>query len=219
MQAPWVTNRRIFLDKTMIARTFAFFVWTLLLGVTPLRADDQPSWDSVLAEADGQTVYFNAWGGDETINGYVAWVGEQVSERFGVTLQHVKLADTAEAVARVLAEKTAGRSEGGTIDLIWINGENFASMKEQDLLFGPFVEDLPNFAMWMSRVSRPRCSTSPSRPMVSRRPGAWPSSFSSTIPSACLTRRARSTRCFLGEGQSRSFSPTQRRPISSDRHF
>jgi putative thiamine transport system substrate-binding protein len=146
MQTPRVTNRRIFLDKTMIARTLVFFAWILLLGVMPLKADDQPDWESVLAEADGQTVYFNAWGGDETINGYIAWVGEQVSERFGVALQHVKLADTGEAVARVLAEKTAGRSEGGTIDLIWINGENFASMKKQDLLFGPFAEALPNFA-------------------------------------------------------------------------
>ncbi len=115
-------------------------------GALPLAAADKADWDAVLAEADGQTVYFNAWGGDDAINGYIAWVGEQVAERFGVTLKHVKLADTAEAVTRVLAEKTAGRSEGGSVDLIWINGENFASMKRQDLLFGPFVQDLPNFA-------------------------------------------------------------------------
>ena len=72
-------------------------------------------------------------------------VGEQMDEHFGIELKHVKLADTAEAVTRILAEKTAGRETGGSVDLIWINGENFASMKEQDLLFGPFVEDLPNF--------------------------------------------------------------------------
>ncbi|MGI9507860.1 MAG: ABC transporter substrate-binding protein, partial [Geminicoccaceae bacterium] len=119
---------------------------TFALGMAPLKAADQSSWDAVLAEAEGQTVYFNAWGGDEIINGYIAWVGAEASERFGVTLKHVKLADTAEAVTRVLAEKTAGRDEGGSIDLIWINGENFASMKDQDLLFGPFVDDLPNFA-------------------------------------------------------------------------
>ena len=45
----------------------------------------------------------------------------------------------------MVAEKAAGTTEGGAVDLIWINGENFASMKAQDLLFGPFVEDLPNF--------------------------------------------------------------------------
>lgn len=58
----------------------------------------------------------------------------------------MKLDDTASAVATVVAEKAAGRSEGGTIDLIWINGENFASMKEQQLLFSPgWSESLPNW--------------------------------------------------------------------------
>ncbi|MGI9502855.1 MAG: ABC transporter substrate-binding protein [Geminicoccaceae bacterium] len=129
-----------------MARILSTILMTLSLGVAAAHAADKPAWEDILAEAEGQTVYFNAWGGDETINGYIAWVGDEVEERFGVTLKHVKLADTAEAVARVLAEKTAGRDDGGSIDLIWINGENFASMKQQDLLFGPFAEDLPNFA-------------------------------------------------------------------------
>ncbi|MDH3660834.1 MAG: ABC transporter substrate-binding protein [Alphaproteobacteria bacterium] len=129
-----------------MARILTILSLTLTLGIAPLQAADTPSFEALMAEAEGQTIYFNAWGGDETINGYIAWVGDQVQDRYGVTLKHVKLADTAEAVARVLAEKTAGRADGGSIDLIWINGENFASMKEQDLLFGPFVADLPNFA-------------------------------------------------------------------------
>ncbi|HLT01920.1 MAG TPA: ABC transporter substrate-binding protein [Geminicoccaceae bacterium] len=103
------------------------------------------SWEDTLAEARGQSVYWHAWGGDTQINAYIAWVGDRVEERFGIDLVHVKLSDTAEAVARVVAEKAAGRTEGGAVDLIWINGENFASMKAQDLLFGPFVDDLPNF--------------------------------------------------------------------------
>ena len=51
----------------------------------------------------------------------------ELRQRFGVELVHVKLTDTGEAVARVAAEKAAGRTEGGTVDLIWINGENFAA--------------------------------------------------------------------------------------------
>jgi putative thiamine transport system substrate-binding protein len=129
-----------------MARFLARLLLVLSVGAASSHAADGPSWPTVLAEAEGQTVYFNAWGGDQTINGYIDWVGGEVKERFGVTLKHVKLADTAEAVARVLAEKTAGRVEGGSIDLIWINGENFASMKQRDLLFGPFVSNLPNFA-------------------------------------------------------------------------
>lgn len=109
-------------------------------------ADTDPAdWEAVLSEARGQTVYWNAWGGSTTTNDFIAWIAERVSEEHGVTLEHVKLSDTADAVSRVLAEKSAGKDEGGAIDLIWINGANFAAMKEADLLFGPFAEDLPNW--------------------------------------------------------------------------
>jgi len=104
-------------------------------------------WDAVLAEAGGQTVYWHAWGGDPKINDFITWVGQKATERYGVTLEHVKLASTADAVARVLAEQAAGQTEGGAVDLIWINGENFAAMKSQGLLFGPFAEDLPNWPL------------------------------------------------------------------------
>ena len=87
----------------------------------------------------------NAWGGATATNDFIAWAGDQVSERYGVTVEHVKLTDTADAVSRVLAEKTAGKDSGGAVDLIWINGANFAAMKEAGLLFGPWAEVLPNF--------------------------------------------------------------------------
>ena len=105
------------------------------------------AWEGVLAEAKGQTVYWNAWAGDERINAYIAWVGEEMRRRHGVEVVHVKVADTAEVVTRVLAEKVAGTAEGGSVDLVWINGENFAAMRDNGLLFGPFVEGLPNFAL------------------------------------------------------------------------
>ncbi|MBU9699517.1 ABC transporter substrate-binding protein [Rhodobacteraceae bacterium HSP-20] len=104
-------------------------------------------WDGILTEAKGQTVYWHAWGGDPKINDFITWIGEKAQERHGVTLEHVKLASTADAVARVLAEQQAGQTEGGAVDLIWINGENFAAMKSQGLLFGPFAEDLPNWPL------------------------------------------------------------------------
>lgn len=57
-------------------------------------------------------------------------------------LVHVKLGDTGEAVARLVAERAAGRADG-SIDLLWINGENFAALKRAGLLWGPFVDRLP----------------------------------------------------------------------------
>jgi putative thiamine transport system substrate-binding protein len=117
------------------------------MTVTALAADPDPAkWDAVLAEAKGETVYWNAWGGAENINAYIEWVGAEVEKRYGVKLVHVKLDDTASAVARVVAEKAAGKDDGGSVDLIWINGENFASMKKQQLLLSPgWAEKLPNW--------------------------------------------------------------------------
>jgi len=120
-------------------RTILAFI--AAMSATPLFAG---SWDETLAAANGQTVYWNAWGGDARTNAFISWVDEQVSSRYGIHVKQVKLADTAEAVTRVIAEKAAGRNEEGSVDLIWINGGNFLSMKEQGLLFGPFVQDRPN---------------------------------------------------------------------------
>ena len=122
----------------------AFAALALTMGVSgAVFAQD---WEETVAAAAGQTVFFNAWGGDERINAYIAWAGDRVREDFGVTVQHVKLADTAEAVNRVRLEQQANKTTGGSIDLIWINGENFATMKSEGLLFGPWAEHLPAFA-------------------------------------------------------------------------
>ena len=119
-----------------------------LVAPLPALANPDPAdWDAVMAEAAGQTVYWNAWGGSTTTNDFIAWVGERVAEDYGVTLEHVKLTDTADAVTRVLSEKQAGVDNDGAIDMIWINGANFAAMKDADLLFGPFAEQLPNWAV------------------------------------------------------------------------
>ncbi len=117
-----------------------------LLLAAPLQADGG-DWAEVLAEARGQEVYFNAWGGDERINDYLAWAADALQARYGVTLTHVKVTDIGEAVTRILAEKTAGRDNGGSVDLVWINGENFAAMKRNGLLFGPFTERLPSWPL------------------------------------------------------------------------
>lgn len=129
------------LRRTFIGMTAAAVMATGALAQTP----DPANWDAVLEQARGQTVYWNAWGGSNTVNDYIAWVGGEVQARFGVTIEHVKLSDTAEAVSRVIAERSAGRDEGGAVDLIWINGENFAAMKAQDLLFGPWAEQMPSW--------------------------------------------------------------------------
>jgi putative thiamine transport system substrate-binding protein len=111
------------------------------------RAQPTSSWTDILAKARGQTVYWNAWAGDEQTNDFIAWVGAQTRTRYGVAVQHVRLKDTAEAVTKVIAEKAAGRLQGGGVDLIWINGPNFLAMKDQGLLHGPVLPGLPNASL------------------------------------------------------------------------
>lgn len=114
-----------------------------LLPLFP-KAGFAADWTALEAQAKGQTVYFNAWAGSEPINAYIAWAAEQVKARYNVTLEHVKIADTAEVVRRVRDEVKAGKAKGSA-DLVWINGENFRAMKAEKLLFGPFATELPNF--------------------------------------------------------------------------
>jgi putative thiamine transport system substrate-binding protein len=124
-------------------------ILALSAGTPALAQDSAPdpaNWQNVLEQAKGQTVYFNAWGGAPNINNYIAWAGEQVKAEYGVTIEHVKLEDTATAVGRVIMEKAADRNTDGSVDLIWINGENFAAMKEQGLLIDSnWAEKLPNY--------------------------------------------------------------------------
>ena len=106
---------------------------------------ESPAWRALLAQAKGQSVYFNAWAGAPAINAYIQWAAEQLAQRFGITLVHVKISDAAEMVQRVRNEKAAGKTEG-SVDLAWINGENFLAMKREGLLKGPFAEQLPAYA-------------------------------------------------------------------------
>ena len=138
-----MTCNRILAHRLAVLFSLAV-VWLASFGLRPALADE---FDTLADRARGQTVYFNAWGGSPTVNGYVAWAGDQVKARYGITLVHVKLTDTADAVARILAEKTAGKTAGGSVDLVWVNGENFASLKRQNLLRDDeWAFSLPSFS-------------------------------------------------------------------------
>jgi len=138
----------------MDRRTFVAGALALPVVSTFAAARETRSFDAILAAARGQTVYWNAWAGDERTNAFIAWAGQETQRLYGVTINHVRLRDTAEAVTRVVGERQAGRNSGGSVDLVWINGPNFLAMKTQGLLFGPFVEALPNWR-FVDTVNKP----------------------------------------------------------------
>lgn len=126
----------------------------LLAGVAPwlirsswAQTASAANWAGIESRARGQKVFFNAWGGSDRVNAYLQWAAAEVQRLYGVGVEHVKLTDTVEAVRRVRNEKAAGRTSGGSVDVMWINGENFLAMKREALLFGPFAESLPNFQL------------------------------------------------------------------------
>ena len=121
-----------------------FAAIALTLGVyTGANAD----WSQIQNEAKGQTVYFNAWGGSEATNAYIAWAAKEAKTRYRIDVRHVKISETAEVVKRVQTEMAAGRTSGGSVDLMWVNGENFRNLKNGGLLFGPWAQSLPNWSL------------------------------------------------------------------------
>ncbi|QYJ04166.1 ABC transporter substrate-binding protein [Nocardioides panacisoli] len=106
------------------------------------EATDRP-WAEVLAEADGQTVDLWMYGGDERGNAYVDDVLAPAAADLGVTLRRVPVADTKDAMRRLLAENAAGEEEG-TVDLVWVNGDNFATGQEAGAWLCGWADDLPH---------------------------------------------------------------------------
>jgi putative spermidine/putrescine transport system substrate-binding protein len=103
------------------------------------------TWDQITAAARGGTVNFFMWGGADTINAYVSdYIGGVLKLDYDITLNRVPITDTADVVNIILGEKEAGITDKGSVDLIWINGENFRSMKQGDLAFCGYTDLLPN---------------------------------------------------------------------------
>lgn len=136
-------------------RLFLALCFIIYSCTSCLASDVNDDWQQIVDKAQGQKVYFNGWGGMSAINDYMRWAAKECEKEFGIEVIHVKVQDISETVSRVLAEKSAGREEGGSVDLIWINGENFRTMKSNDLLTVVETEKLPNarFIDWENKPS------------------------------------------------------------------
>ena len=126
----------------------------LVLGLTACGAKEKEidlntaSWEEIVAAAKGTTVTFYGWGGDENRNNWLnTTVADYVKEHYDITLEVVGM-NIDEILAKLSGEKQMGATSG-SIDMIWINGENFYSAKENGLLYGPFTEKLPNMEAYI----------------------------------------------------------------------
>ncbi|MBQ8953878.1 MAG: ABC transporter substrate-binding protein, partial [Clostridia bacterium] len=99
----------------------------------------------------GEIVTLYAWGGDDRVNAYLDDVlAPYVLDETGIVLKRVPM-DAVDFLARLSNEIAAGASSD--MDLLWINGENFYSAKENGLLYGPFTDGLQNLAAYVDADS------------------------------------------------------------------
>ncbi|MCI9421793.1 MAG: ABC transporter substrate-binding protein [Dorea sp.] len=110
------------------------------------------TFDELKEAAKGSTVTFYGWGGDELLNEWLDDVfAPAMKEEYDITMERIPM-DIDQVLSQLSGEIQAGEKDG-SIDMIWINGENFRSARENNMLYGPFVEKLPNFMEYIDTES------------------------------------------------------------------
>lgn len=100
-------------------------------------------WEEIESMAIGTEVHMYLWGGDEGINQYMdQWVKPMLKQKYEIDFYRHPM-NTEDIISKLLTEKKAEKRKG-TIDVIWLNGENFRNAKEHELLYGSFVSILPH---------------------------------------------------------------------------
>ncbi|WP_214878404.1 ABC transporter substrate-binding protein [Exiguobacterium sp. ERU653] len=129
-------------------KAIKLFITTALLIFVAACGNEQAvefsdSFDAATESAKGSTVNLYMWGGDEGINSYIDdYVAPRLEESYEVELNRVAM-DAAEFVRQLSLDQKADR-EVGTIDVVWINGDNFRNAKEAELLRDGLMERIPN---------------------------------------------------------------------------
>ena len=107
------------------------------------------SYEEALKEAEGTTVTFYGWGGSDQTNNYIdKYIAPKLKKEHNITVKRVGM--NIDEILNNLQNSVQANEEKGNIDVIWINGENFYTAKENNLLFGPFTEKLPNFEKYVN---------------------------------------------------------------------
>lgn len=108
--------------------------------------------EQILEDAKGTTVRFYGWGGSQQTNAWIDnYLSENIKKDYGITVERVGM-NIDEILNIMLNEKQLNVKEG-SVDVVWINDENFFTAMENDLLFGPFTDKLPNFNKYVDKES------------------------------------------------------------------
>lgn len=107
-------------------------------------------WSKIEENARGTEVNIYMWGGSTGINNWVDdYVTHSMKELYNIKINRVPM-NADEFINKLLTEKEAKKAKG-SIDVIWINGENFKTARQADLLWGPFTQQIPNFNKYVNK--------------------------------------------------------------------
>lgn len=110
-------------------------------------------YEQLLEEAKGTTVNFYGYGGNEVMNKWFdTYIIPQMKEKYDITVKRVGM-NIDEILNSLLSDKQANNLKGN-MDVVWINGENFKTAKDSNLLLGKFTEKLPNFNKYVDTSSK-----------------------------------------------------------------
>ncbi|WP_035763255.1 ABC transporter substrate-binding protein [Arthrobacter sp. H20] len=137
--APQARRRPALLPVTAILALFL----TSCSGAAIEPTEQFDSFGEVLSAADGQTVDLWMFGGDAKGNAYVDETLAPAVREQGITLRRVPIADTPDALNRVLSELQAGRDDG-SVDLVWANGPTFSTGRQAGAWRCGWTDLLPN---------------------------------------------------------------------------
>lgn len=107
-------------------------------------------WNYILEKAKGTAVNFYGFGGNEATNRWLDGAfTNKLKEKYNIKFKRVPM-DIEDIINKLSGEKQA-ESNDGSIDIVWINGENFYTAKNSKLLFGPFDKKLPNYNKYIDK--------------------------------------------------------------------
>ena len=145
-------RRRAYKKLAALLLSFALIVGLAACGSESVQEPDieNTSFEELTELARGSTVSFYGWGGDELINNWIdEYFAPRMKELYDITIDRVPM--DIDQILNKLSSEAQAEKQQGSIDVIWINGENFFSAMENDLLYGPFTQVLPNFESYVDK--------------------------------------------------------------------
>ncbi|WP_250674328.1 ABC transporter substrate-binding protein [Paraclostridium ghonii] len=125
-------------------------------GKVTSRSDEEilsKSYEEIEKSAQGSTVNFYGWGGNEVLNKWFdSYVIPNMKDKYDINVKRVGM-DIDTTMNQLISEKQVGNDKG-SIDVFWVNGENFKTAKDNELLFGPFSNKIVNYDKYVDKNSK-----------------------------------------------------------------